>query len=154
LAPNGVQALNRLGIDAGAVGVQVGELRFMDGVTGEHVVSVPLTEEYERRFGNPYLVVHRGDLYRLLLAACRDTAAITLRARSSVVGYEQDPASSSAILDTGEHVGGDALIGADDIHSAIRRQLVATDHHASRASPSTARWWRWNEYRNRCGRTR
>jgi 2-polyprenyl-6-methoxyphenol hydroxylase-like FAD-dependent oxidoreductase len=124
LAPNGVHALNRLGIDAGAVGVQVGELRFMDGVTGEHVVSVPLTGEYERRFGNPYLVVHRGDLYRLLLAACRDTAAITLRARSSLVGYEQDPASASAILDTGERVGGDALIGADGIHSAIRRQLV------------------------------
>lgn len=124
LAPNGIHALDRLGIDARAVGVQVDELRFMDGVTGEHVVSVPLTEEYERRFGNPYLVVHRGDLYRLLLAACRETSAIALRAKNSVVAYEQDPVSATAILDTGEHVAGDALIGADGIHSAIRQQLV------------------------------
>jgi 3-hydroxybenzoate 6-monooxygenase len=122
LAPNGIHALDRLGIDVRGSAVHVDELRFMDGVTGEHVTSVPVTGEYERRFGNPYLVVHRGDLYRLLLAACQSNPAITLHANTYVTGYDPDPA---AILNTGERVAADGLIGADGIRSAIRRQLVA-----------------------------
>ena len=125
LAANGIHALNRLGIDVRATAVHVDELRFMDGVTGDHVASVPVTGEYERRFGNPYLVAHRGDLYRLLLAACRDSPGIVLRSHVRVTGYEQaGSGSASAVLTTGERVTGDALIGADGIHSAIRRQLV------------------------------
>jgi salicylate hydroxylase len=124
LAPNGIHALDQLGIDVRGSAVHVDELRFMDGVTGEHVASVPVTGEYERRFRNPYLVVHRGDLYRLLLAACRDTAAITLRANTYVTGYEQTAATATAVLNTGDCVTGDALIGADGIRSTIRRQLI------------------------------
>lgn len=124
LAPNGIHALDRLGIDVRGSGVHVDELRFMDGVTGTHVASVPVSGEYESRFGNPYLVVHRGDLYRLLLAACRAHPSITLRAGTYVTGYEQTPATAAAIDDTGERWVGDALVGADGIRSTIRGQLV------------------------------
>lgn len=124
LAPNGIHALDQLGIDVRPSAVPVDELRFMDGVTGQHVASVPVKGEYERRFRNPYLVVHRGDLYRLLLAACRDTEGITLRDNAPVTSYDQDAATASTILDTGTRVSGDAVIGADGIHSVIRRQLV------------------------------
>jgi len=124
LAPNGIHALDRLGIDVRGSAVHVDELRFMDGVTGRHVASVPVSGEYERRFGNPYLVVHRGDLYRLLLAACRDQASITLHANTYVTGYEQTPTTATAVVDTGARVEGDALIGADGIRSAVRGQLV------------------------------
>jgi salicylate hydroxylase len=126
LAPNGLHALDRLGLGAAVrdAAVPIDELRFMDGVTGEHVVSVPVTGEYTRRFGNPYVVVHRGELYRSLLAACRASAAIELRAGSAATGYEQDTTSATVVLATGARVTGDAVIGADGIHSAIRRQLV------------------------------
>lgn len=116
LAPNGIHALDQLGIDVRPSAVPVDELRFMDGVTGQHVASVPVKGEYERRFRNPYLVVHRGDLYRLLLAACRDTEGITLRDNAPVTSYDQDAATASAILATGTRVSGDAVIGADGIH--------------------------------------
>ncbi|MFJ3693771.1 FAD-dependent monooxygenase [Streptomyces sp. NPDC090052] len=126
LAPNGMHALARLGLGAEvrAHAVHVDELRFMDGVTGEHVTSVPLTEGYRQRFRNPYVVVHRGELHGLLLAACRDTARIELCPSRSVAGYEQDGTSATAVLDNGERITGSALIGADGIHSALRRQLV------------------------------
>ncbi|MDT0447168.1 FAD-dependent monooxygenase [Streptomyces johnsoniae] len=126
LAPNGIHALDRLGLGEAVRGcaVHIDELRFMDGVTGEHVVSLPLTGEYRRRFGNPYVVVHRGELYRLLLDACRDSPAIDLRAGCPAIGYRQDDGSATVLLDGGEQVTGDAVIGADGIHSAIRRQLV------------------------------
>jgi 3-hydroxybenzoate 6-monooxygenase len=124
LAPNGIHALDQLGIDVRASAVHVDELRFMDGVTNEHVASVPVKGEYEHRFRNPYLVVHRGDLYRLLLRACQDTSAITLQTNTSVMSYKQDAATATAILKAGPHITGDALIGADGIHSTIRHQLV------------------------------
>ncbi len=126
LAPNGIHALDRLGLGdrVRESAVHIDELRFMDGVTGRHVVSMPLTGAYRRRFGNPYVVAHRGDLYRLLLRACRARADIELRPGCRATGYRQDGRSATAVLDTGERVTGDALIGADGVHSAIRRQLV------------------------------
>ncbi|PZT74847.1 MULTISPECIES: FAD-dependent monooxygenase [unclassified Streptomyces] len=126
LAPNGLHALDRLGLGATvrATAVRMEELRFMDGVTGEHVVSMPLTEEYRERFGNPYVVVHRAELHTALLEACRAREAIELRGGCSTVGYEQDGTGVSVLLSDGEHVTADAMVGADGIHSAVRRQLV------------------------------
>ncbi|MFE4371301.1 FAD-dependent monooxygenase [Streptomyces sp. NPDC056835] len=126
LAPNGLHALDRLGLGDAvrARAVHIDELRFMDGVSGAHVASLPLTGVYRRRFGNPYVVVHRGELYGLLLDACRRSAAIELRAGARATGYRQDASGASVLLDGGEQVAGDAVIGADGIRSAIRRQLV------------------------------
>jgi 2-polyprenyl-6-methoxyphenol hydroxylase-like FAD-dependent oxidoreductase len=127
LAPNGIHALERLGFGERVreFAVHIDELRFMDGVTDEHVVSMPLTGSYRERFGNPYVVVHRGELYRMLLDACEADPAIELRASSPVTGYRQRAGTATAVLDGGEPINGDAVIGADGIHSAVRGQLVA-----------------------------
>ncbi|MBV9844201.1 MAG: FAD-dependent monooxygenase [Kutzneria sp.] len=126
LAPNGIHALDRLGLGdrVRECAVYIDELRFMDGVTGKHVASMPLTDEYRRRFRNPYVVVHRGDLYKQLLDSCQQSALIQLRGNSPVTGYEQNGSSATVVLDTGERISGDAVIGADGIHSTVRRQLV------------------------------
>ncbi|MFH8984938.1 FAD-dependent monooxygenase [Streptomyces varsoviensis] len=155
LAPNGMHALARLGLGAEvrSRAVHVDELRFMDGVTGEHVTSVPLTEGYRRRFGNPYVVVHRGELHGLLLAACRHAARVELRPSSPVAGYEHDGTHATAVLDDGRRLTGDALIGADGIHSAVRRRLVGdgpprvsgiTVHRAIIPMDLVPRRLRWN----------
>jgi 3-hydroxybenzoate 6-monooxygenase len=126
LAPNGIWALDRLGVGdrIRTSAVHIDELRFMDGLSGEHVISMPLGQEYQDRFGSPYVVAHRGDLYGVLLAACQDEPDIELCASSTVVGYEQDATGVRAGLSTGERIPGDALIGADGIRSTIRRQVV------------------------------
>ncbi|MEE1828090.1 FAD-dependent monooxygenase [Streptomyces sp. BE20] len=126
IAPNGILALERLGLGDAvrAAGVHMAELRFMDGVTGEHVTSLTLTERYRRRFGNPYVVVHRAELHGLLLKTCLADARIDLRAATAVTGYRQDGRGATALLAGGGTVAGDALIGADGIHSAVRAQLV------------------------------
>ncbi|SER61660.1 salicylate hydroxylase [Streptomyces sp. yr375] len=126
LAPNGLHALDRLGLGdtVRARAVHIDELRFMDGVTGDHVASMPLTGVYRSRFGNPYVVVHRAELHRLLLDACRRSPAIELRADSRATGYRQDDSGATVLLADGGQVAGDAVIGADGIRSAIRRQLV------------------------------
>ncbi len=126
IAPNGIHALERLGLgeEVRRSAVHMRELRFMDGVSGEHVVSLPLTERYQQRFGNPYVVVHRAELHTLLLNACLATEGVELRGSSTAVGYEQDATGATLLLAGGERVTGDALIGADGINSAIRAQLV------------------------------
>ncbi|MFF0153650.1 FAD-dependent monooxygenase [Micromonospora sp. NPDC005203] len=126
LAPNGLYALDVLGLgpQVRASAVAMSELRFMDGVSGEHVTSMPLTEEYERRFGSPYVVVHRAELHRQLLDACRGRPRITLRPNASVARYTQSAAGATVHLDSREQLPADVIIGADGIHSRIRRQMI------------------------------
>ncbi|MEW2435974.1 FAD-dependent monooxygenase [Streptomyces caniferus] len=126
LAPNGMHALDRLGLaaDVGRIAVPVKELRFMDGVSGEHVVSMPLDGRYQARFRNAYVVVHRGELYRLLLRACRDSDRIDLRPSCPVAGYERTDGGVRVRLAEGSALTVDALVGADGLHSAVRAQLV------------------------------
>ncbi|MCX3059245.1 3-hydroxybenzoate 6-monooxygenase [Streptomyces beihaiensis] len=126
LGPNAFAALDLLGVgeEVRRRAVHIGELRFMDGTTGARVAALPLTGAYRARFGNPYAVVHRADLYVPLLDACRREPAVRLRGRRHVVGYEQRGGRVRALLADGGHVTGDALIGADGLHSAIRAQLV------------------------------
>jgi 3-hydroxybenzoate 6-monooxygenase len=126
LAPNGIHALAGLGLGDAVhtTAVRMDELRLADGVTGEHVASLPLTEDYQHRFGSPYVVVHRAELHRLLVEACAASPLVRLRAGATVTGYAQTASAAAAILEGGEHVWADAVIGADGIRSAIRSQLV------------------------------
>ena len=82
-------------------------------------------EAFRTRFGNPYAVVHRGDLHGVFLKACRNSDLIELRVSSEVVGYEQDRSSVTAKLANGGRVTGSLLIGADGLWSNIRKQVTS-----------------------------
>lgn len=126
LAPNAFAALDRLGV-GGQVrerGVFVRELRLMDGTTGDRLAAMPLTGRYRSRFGNPYAVVHRSDLYAPLLAACRDAEGVELREGHSVSDYEQHDDRVRVVLSDGSRISGDMLLGADGIRSRVRHRLV------------------------------
>ncbi|MCC3767959.1 3-hydroxybenzoate 6-monooxygenase [Streptomyces sp. UNOC14_S4] len=127
LGPNAFHALDVLGVGEAVrtSAVHIDELRFLDGTTGERVAAMPLTGTYRERFGNPYAVVHRGDLYQALLDACRARPErIRLVGGAAVTSYEQRGGTVTAVTEDGRRFTGHALIGADGIRSAIRRQLV------------------------------
>jgi len=126
LGPNAFHALDRLGVgdQVRERAVFIDELRFMDGTTGEKVRAMPLAAAYRERFGNPYAVVHRIDIYEPLLRACRASDAVELRVDASVERYEQDFRGVTVHLADGSEEHGAALIGADGINSRVRRQLV------------------------------
>src|SRR6201999_2177763 len=84
-----------------------------------------LGDDFRKRFGNPYAVVHRGDLHGVFLKACRQSELIELRVSSEVVGYEQDGSSVTVSLATGERITGSLLIGADGLWSNVRKQVTA-----------------------------
>jgi len=126
LAPNAFHAFDTLGIGevARRVAVLVDELVLMDAVAGERIIGIPVGEAFRNRFGNPYAVVHRADLHEALVEACRATGLVGLRVRARVDRYEQDANGVTVILQSGEHLSGCALIGADGLRSHIRRQVV------------------------------
>jgi salicylate hydroxylase len=59
-----------------------------------------------------------------LLDACRTADTIELLGGRPVARYEQNPTGVTVATDGGERFTGTALIGADGICSAVRRQLV------------------------------
>lgn len=127
IAPNGFLALDRLGVgeQVRRRAVYVDELRFMDGATGRLVQSMPLGDPYRARFGNPYAVVHRIDLYAPILEACRQSPDIILSAGRAVAGYRRHADGAALLLADGTEILGDAVIGADGIRSAVRRTMLA-----------------------------
>ena len=126
LAPNAFNALDSLGVGdrVRELAVQIDELRLMDGLEGRVITRLPLDGGYKDQFENPYMVVHRTDLYYPLLDACRAHPAIELRTSAHVTGYTQDEDTVTVHLADGQMILADALIGADGLHSVIRQQLV------------------------------
>jgi len=126
LGPNAFHSFDYLGIGDAArrMAVHIERLRLMDAIAGDEICHIPLDAPFRARFGNPYAVVHRGDLHRVFVDACRTHANVELRVSSEVVGYEQDDARVSVRLADGSQLAGTALIGADGLWSKVRRQVV------------------------------
>ncbi|GAA2910954.1 3-hydroxybenzoate 6-monooxygenase [Streptomyces mexicanus] len=126
LGPNAFHALDRLGVGEAVRerAVFIDQLRFMDGTTDALVAAMPLTSAYRRRFGNPYAVVHRGDLHQPLLAACRADARVDLVAGAAVERYTQEAGRVTVHTADGRRFHGEVLVAADGIRSAVRRQML------------------------------
>ena len=126
LGPNAFHSLDYLGFGNGArkQAVYVEKLCFMDAITNEEVAHIPLGQKFQKRFGNPYAVVHRADLHKEMVKACENHSLIELRVNSEVRGYDQDGSSITANLTSGHSVKGQLLVGADGLHSVVRKKLV------------------------------
>lgn len=127
LGPNAFHAFDYLGVGEAArnMAVYIDQLRLMDALTADEITHIDLGDSFRARFGNPYAVVHRGDLHGVFLRACQNHELIELRVSSEVTGYEQDGSSVTAKLANGERIIGRLLIGADGLWSNIRKQVTA-----------------------------
>ena len=95
-----------------------------DGLTGAVTNDHPLGESIERRYGAPYLVMHRGDLHAALADLVpgewvhrgRKLVRIEPRGTRTALGFA-DGSESEA----------DAVIGADGVHSLIRDHVAGPE---------------------------
>lgn len=126
IAPNAFHSFDHLGVgdQARECAVFIDKLRLMDAVSAEEITHIPLDEPFRQRFGNPYAVVHRADLHRVLLDACREQPLVEFRTRHAVTGYRQHHDHVEVLLRDREPLAGRALVGADGLHSTVRAQLV------------------------------
>lgn len=125
IGPNGFHCFDALGIgkQMRETAVFIDALRLLDARTAEEITQIPLHKPFREHFGNPYAVVHRAELHRLLLERCIDSGHVDLRTQACALGYSQDGGSVTLHL-RGGNVTGRALIGAEGLRSAIRAQMV------------------------------
>jgi 2-polyprenyl-6-methoxyphenol hydroxylase-like FAD-dependent oxidoreductase len=126
LGPNAFHAFDYLGVGdaARAMAVFIDNLRLMDAMTGHEIARIPLDAPFRTRMGNPYAVVHRGDLHGVFLRACEAHPQIALQTASVVTGYAQTGDGVTAHLADGTAIQGSALIGADGLWSRVRAQML------------------------------
>jgi len=74
-------------------------------------------------YGAPYWMVHRGDFHRVLVDAFSLRAPGQLHLNARCVGFEEAADGIWLRLAGGERHHGDVVVGADGVHSEIRRQI-------------------------------
>jgi salicylate hydroxylase len=123
ISSNGARVLRELELLdlADKVGVKPITFRVLSFETDDIISDMPLGPEAAKRYSGTFFQFHRADLLDVLKSRL---PAGVLRLESKVVDVVQDNASVTAVLESGEKISGDVLIGADGIHSIIRGKLV------------------------------
>ncbi|MGH8235581.1 MAG: 3-hydroxybenzoate 6-monooxygenase [Steroidobacteraceae bacterium] len=126
IGPNAFHALDELGIGAAVKqdAVLIDELVMLDGLSGERILGIEVGESFPARYCNPYAVIHRADLHRALLEACRASDFIVLMTDARVVGFEQSGLAVNVRCANGATLRGRALLGADGLRSVIRSLVI------------------------------
>jgi salicylate hydroxylase len=94
--------------------------------TGETWKLFDLGSVSVERYGYPYFTVYRPDLLGVLAAAIRRIKPEAIRLASRCTGFTQTADKVRLQLED-RAVEGDALVGADGVHSTIRQALFGPD---------------------------
>jgi len=124
LAPNGINALATVGLAdvvRQAGGVPLAGIRFHNAA-GREVAHLDGRDE-PQRYGAQNHLVRRDRLHRALEDAAR-AAGVEVRRDARVVAVEDHGDGVRAVLADGSAVEGDVLVGADGIHSVVRRLVL------------------------------
>ncbi|MFI0480114.1 FAD-dependent monooxygenase [Actinomadura sp. 9N215] len=124
LAPNCTRILDDYGLldEARDRGVLPNAMIMRDAVDGTELTRLDL-RDLERRYGFPYLVIHRGDLHAMLLRAC-ERAGVDLRTSRRAVAYANTAGGARVTLADGRAEEARIVIAADGLHSTARGLLV------------------------------
>ena len=164
LGPNVVRVLHAWGLQAELARVAAfpGRLQVRDALSGRELGVLPLGDQALRKYGAPYLTLHRADLHGALLHMLQQRSNVELNLNHCVDSYAEQgrkinlrmiksecagPAPGvenslqlmSPRLERSVTVEGDVLIGADGLWSRVRELMLGdgpprvTGHLAYRA---------------------
>ena len=86
-----------------------------------------ITARRPSAYGSPHYTMHRADLQEMLRRAVQSNDASAIRLGARGVGFTTSANGVELALENGERITGDALIGADGIHSVVRQALFGSD---------------------------
>ena len=133
LGPNAFAAFDALGIGENARGraVYTDEMVMHDALDETLVGRISTGAAFRQRFGNPYAVIHRADVHRSLLEGAQQSGRVEILTSTSVQRVEEHEDSVTVQDAKGHAHHGIALIGADGVKSAVRRQYIGDDARVS-----------------------
>jgi len=127
MSPNAMKVLRAIGLED-----KLREIAFRpehqlsrDWDTGHVNLDYPFGDTAEKRYGAPYLLMHRGDLHALLTALV--PAERVHRGKKLVSLTHLDNGARLGFAD-GTSVEADAVIAADGVHSFVREQMFGREH--------------------------
>lgn len=125
ISPNGNRALDVLGVFQNlrelSCNAEGKVIRLWN--TGQSWKLFDLGPEAETRYGYPYLTVFRPDLLKVLTDGVLKIKPNALRLKCKCVNVTQEDGKVTLHFEDGGKATGDALIGADGVHSRIRQAL-------------------------------
>ena len=126
IPPNAMKVFKALGLDAALedAGFRPAAIEARMGKTGRQLFRAEMFETSAERWGAPYLHIHRADYITVLAAALEARAPGSVKLGADVTDYTQSPGGVHLLLSGNREIDGDLLIGADGIHSVIRRQML------------------------------
>ena len=133
LSANAIKVLEKLGVaeqvhKAGSP-VKKAEIRTWDG---KLLVNVPVHKQ-AKLYGTYSYLIYRPDLQNILYNKLKQE---TVFFGKKLINIEEDGTKITAFFEGGEEAEGDLLIGADGVHSEVRKYVIGTT--SSRYSGFTA----------------
>ncbi|WP_035426056.1 FAD-dependent monooxygenase [Halalkalibacterium ligniniphilum] len=123
LGPNATAVLDRFGLmdEIAKYAVFPQRLVLKDAFSGKELSALDLGDAFKERYGFPYIVLHRSDLHKVLLDACKASPFVTLVNDQVIESVEENEAGVIVKNTKGEAFVGSAVIGADGLWSKTRR---------------------------------
>jgi salicylate hydroxylase len=129
IGSNGTRVLYALGLEAALQRTQVLPARrqLRHWRTGETWNWFDLGPASVQRFGTPHILMHRNDLHGVLAEAVRALKPDAIKLGMRCTGVMQTDTDVTVQFANGESATAAFVIGADGIHSAVRRCLFGAD---------------------------
>ena len=126
MSPNAMRVLRALGLEPYLRRQAYQPRGWMHRVwdSGEFLSELTFGAEDEKRYGAPYLLLHRGDLHAALHSAVPDELIAFDR---KLVGIERKGSGVALRFHDGSSATADAVIGADGVHSLVREFLLGPE---------------------------
>lgn len=124
IAPNCTRILDEYGLldEANQLGVLPEAVVMKDAVDGSELTRLDL-KDLERRYGFPYMVIHRSDLHGIFLRACQ-RAGVDLVNHQRAVSFENTDRGAAVTFEDGHTEEAAVVIAADGLHSVARKLLI------------------------------
>jgi 6-hydroxynicotinate 3-monooxygenase len=126
LSANVTKVLRRLGLEDGLIAAGIKSRSYVSRAwdTGEIMAEFVFDADSERRYGGPYVHIHRGDLHAVLE---RGVAPGTIAFDHQLVDLEETGKSMRLIFANGAAVEVDIVLGADGVRSKVREFLLGPE---------------------------
>ncbi|OLT31132.1 3-hydroxybenzoate 6-hydroxylase [Actinomadura sp. CNU-125] len=123
MAPNATRILKEWGLldEVVRAGVTPRRMVYRDALDGSELTHLDLDDGFVRRYGAPYVVMHRSDLLSILARAC-ERAGVRMVPDCEVTDVVTDGDAAIVRSARGEFRGGLA-VGADGLRSTLRGKL-------------------------------